>query len=163
IVKILHNGAVLASQNIAYKDKDFYTTLSFRLKASQVGVQRYQIVLEKVNGEFTQINNVRDILVEVIDSRQKVLILADGPHPDLAVIKNSIEVNEHYQAEIVFLSNFQKNIREFDLVITYQLPSYSNNASGVFQQLKEAQVPSFHIVGAATHIELLNRYNLGLR
>lgn len=163
IVKILHNGAVLASQNIAYKDKDFYTTLSFRLKASQVGVQRYQIVLEKVNGEFTQINNVRDILVEVIDSRQKVLILADGPHPDLAAIKNSIEVNEHYQAEIVFLSNFQKNIREFDLVITYQLPSYSNNASGVFQQLKEAQVPSFHIVGAATHIELLNRYNLGLR
>lgn len=163
IVKIMHNGVVLASQNISYREKDFYTTVSFRLKASQVGLQRYQIVLEKVNEEFTPINNTKDILVEVIDSRQKVLILADGPHPDLAAIKNSIESNEHYQAEIIFLSNFQKSIREFDLVIMYQLPSSNNNANALFQQLKEAQVPAFYIVGAATNIDLLNRYNMGVK
>ncbi len=162
-IRVLHNGQTLATQTIAYNENDFFQNISFRLKAAQIGLQRYQIVLDKVDGEFTYRNNSKEILVEVIDSRQKVLILAESVHPDLGALKNSIESNKHYQTEIGFLSSFQKSFREFDLVITYQLPSLSNNAAGVFQQLKENKIPAFHIIGNSTQITQLNMYNLGVK
>ncbi len=162
-LSIKSNGSNIASKSVVYNDVDFYQNFSFMLKADKVGVQRYQIVLDKVNEEFTNKNNVKDILIEVIDSRQKVLILSDMVHPDLGALKNSIESNKHYQAEIGFLNNWNKSLKEFDLVITYQLPSLMNNASGVFQQLKENNIPAFHIVGNSTQIAQLNMYNLGVK
>lgn len=162
-LSIKSNGVNVASKPVVYNDVDYYQNFSFMLKADKVGVQRYQIVLDKVNDEFTTKNNVKDILIEVIDSRQKVLILSDIVHPDLGALKNSIESNQHYQAEIGFLNNWNKSLKEFDLVITYQLPSLMNNASGVFQQLKENNIPAFHIVGNSTQIAQLNMYNLGVK
>ena len=40
---------------------------------------------------MSYLNNVKDVFVDIIDGRQKILLLANAPHPDLGAIKNAIE------------------------------------------------------------------------
>jgi hypothetical protein len=35
--------------------------------------------------------------VEVLDAKQKILLLYDGAHPDITVIKQAIEANKNYE------------------------------------------------------------------
>ncbi|MEZ4950467.1 MAG: hypothetical protein R2784_13925 [Saprospiraceae bacterium] len=48
------------------------------LEANQSGVQRYRILVNSVNGEVTTGNNVQDIFIDVLDARQKILIVANA-------------------------------------------------------------------------------------
>ena len=75
-------------------------------------------------------NNSQQIVIEVIDDRQKVLIAAAGPHPDLGVLRQSIALNKHNEVAIVM----NKELAGIDpgaygLIILYQLPNvvYANN------------------------------------
>jgi hypothetical protein len=44
--------------------------------------------------EFTAQNNSRDAYIEVIDGKEKILLLAAAPHPDIKAIKSALEKNE---------------------------------------------------------------------
>jgi hypothetical protein len=35
----------------------------------------------------------------VLDARQKILLLYDGPHPDISTIKQSIESNRNFEVK----------------------------------------------------------------
>ena len=46
--------------------------------------------------------------MEVLDARQKILLLFDGPHPDISVIKQAIESNKNYEVKTSLLSDLPK-------------------------------------------------------
>ena len=64
-----------------------------------------------MQGEVTYSNNVQDIFIEVMDGREKILILAAAPHPDIAAIKQLIIQNYD-----TLIQNLQQNITKLDLV-----------------------------------------------
>ncbi len=130
---------------------DFFTTKEIILDANQAGVQRYRISLNKVSGEVSTANNSKDIFVDVLDARQKILILAHSPHPDVSAIKQSIGSNKNYQVEVSYVNKFQKSVAAFDFVILHQLPGNRNDGQSIINTLNDRKIPHLFILGSQTN------------
>lgn len=155
-VTIRKGNETLAQQDITVNDDAYLNTFSFQLKANQVGIQKLNIAIQRIEGEFTYDNNIKDIFIEVIDSRQKVLILASAPHPDIAAIKQSLESNQNYEVKVSTTENLKESIKGFSLIILHQIPSISNGFSKYHQEALQADIPIWYIVGANTITGALN-------
>lgn len=136
---------------------DYFTTREVVLDANQPGVQRYRIVAESIAGEATNVNNAKEIFIDVLDARQKVLILANSPHPDITAIRQSIANNKNYQVDVAFINSLTANVGTYDFVILHQLPSRTNDASGVFNTLQTKRIPHLFIAGLQTNFSRLNQ------
>lgn len=155
-VTIKKGNETLAQQDITVTDDSYLNTFSFQLKASQIGIQKLNISLKRIDGEFTYNNNIKDVFIEVIDSRQKVLILAAAPHPDIAAIKQSLESNQNYEVKVSTSENLKESIKGYSLIILHQIPSISNGFSKYHQEALQADIPIWYIVGANTITGALN-------
>jgi hypothetical protein len=156
VLKIERDGVVLATQAIQISGDSYVQSFPFQLKADKSGVQRYKVSVSPVAAEYTLTNNVRDFFIEVIDSRQKVLVLANAPHPDIAAIRQSLQSNENYEVEVKLATEFAGSLKPYSLVILHELPSKSNLAQRIIQELDASQIPTWFIAGNETLTGLLN-------
>lgn len=151
------NNRKIQSEVISINKSDFFQTQELLLEADKAGVQHYRIVLSEIAGESTTRNNSRDIFIDVLDARQKILLLANGTHPDLSAIKSAIENNRNYKVTIQLASNMTAKIADHDFVILHQLPSAKNDAQAIIRQLNEKRKSRWFVVGAQTNISALNQ------
>ena len=135
---------------------DYFTTKEVILDADRAGVQRYRISINTVEGEITTVNNTKDIFVDILDARQKILILADAPHPDLTALKQSISKNKNYETETEYINSPSLDVKKYDFVILHQLPSRKNNAVSVVKTLEDRKIPHLYIVGTQSNFQLLS-------
>ena len=147
----------LQQQAFAIDRDDFFTTKEIILDADKSGVQRYRIVASQVSGEVTTANNSKDIFVDVLDARQKILILANSPHPDVTALRQMLSTNKNYQVSVDYITDAKENVAGFDFVILHQLPSYSNGAGAVLNTLRDKKIPRLFIIGSQTNIARLNQ------
>jgi len=157
ILRIEKNGKLLETRNINISGNSFLKKEEFRFKAEESGIQRYKVSLSAVNGEFTLVNNTRDFFIEVLDSRQKVLILADAPHPDVAAIRFSLQQNENYEVDVQMGASFNASTKPYSLVVMHQLPSRNNPAAKVLNEIQSNGTPVWFIAGQNSGIQALNQ------
>ena len=154
----VENGRVRNLQQIPIRieGKNFFTTKEVILEAQSVGVQRYRVQLTTLSGEVSTLNNVQDFFIDVLDARQKILILAHSPHPDLSALKSAITRNKNYEVTLDYANNLQVNPDEFDLVILHQLPDNTGQSVSLISRLNAQKIPRLYIVGSATNLQRLN-------
>jgi len=159
VYKIQENGNTqrLAQIPITIDRNDYFTTQEVILDANQSGVQRYRFSLGNVNGEVSTANNTKDIFIDVLDARQKILVLANSPHPDITSIRQSLERNKNYDVAIAYANDLKENVRDFDFVILHQLPSQRQPVTSVMNTLQEQKIPRLFIAGLQTNFTNLNR------
>ncbi|MBI1227651.1 MAG: hypothetical protein GC192_20625 [Bacteroidetes bacterium] len=136
---------------------DFFTTREVVLEAKEAGVQRYRISLSQVNGEKSVANNSREFFVDVLDARQKLLIVANAPHPDISALKQTLESNKNYQITIAYIKDMKVNVGDFDFVVLHNLPSSRYDASAVLNVLNQKKIPRMFIVGSQTNLVRFNQ------
>ncbi len=141
---------------IAINKNDFFTTQEVVLNADVAGVQRYRISLNSVANEVSTVNNSKDIFIDVLDARQKILLLANSPHPDISAIKQSISGNKNYEITVKYINDPTVNVAAYDFALLHQLPSKTNDAASVFSTLKSKNIPHLFIVGTQTNLSKLN-------
>ena len=151
-----NNTNELQKVPIKVDKKDFFTTVEIILDANISGVQRYRIAIDPIPGEVSKANNVKDIFVDILDARQKILLLANSPHPDITALKQSLSNNKNYEVSSAFIDKLGLNVAEFDFVVLHQLPSKENSAASVLKILNEKKIPRLFIVGTQTN---LNQFN----
>jgi len=151
------NTTLLQQIPVPVNKNDFFRTVEITLDANKTGVQRYRLVLSRVQGEVGTANNAREIFVEVLDARQKILLLAGAPHPDIGAIRQSLELNKNYQVENMLLSEFSGNIAEYDFVTFIQLPNKSANLSNLIETMNRKGIPRLFLAGLQTDFQQLNR------
>jgi hypothetical protein len=135
----------------------FFQTIEFTLEATASGVQHYQVQLAQVKNEVTYVNNVRDFFVEVIDSRLKVLVLANSPHPDLAIFRNALLDQKNYEVDVKMATEITTNqLSAYDLVILHQLPSLKNPIQSILGELDHLNMSRVFVVGYQTDLNALN-------
>ena len=140
-------SGTLFSRQIAIRSNDFRLTVPISLPAKRKGIQRYTINLSPVANELSKANNSQTIFVEVIDGRQNVLIIANSPHPDIAALRQSIEINRNYEVKVAFAEDLDaSDIGKAGLVILHQIPSLNNPAKTLLTQL--AGKPVLFVLGA---------------
>ncbi len=147
---------VLFSQQVVISGNNFSTSIPVQLDAKETGMQRYTIKLSDVDGEVSFANNVKDIFIDVLDGRQKILILADAPHPDVAAIKNALESNDNYEVNSFIASDFDKSLAGYNLVILDQLPSAKNPIQKLLADIDKAKIPVLYILGSQVSISVFN-------
>jgi hypothetical protein len=146
----------LQSFPVSINSNNFFKTQTAILDAAQSGVQRYRISLTTVQGEVTTVNNVKDIFIDVLDARTKILLLANSPHPDIAALSEAILVNKNYQVTVAYIQNLKVNVADFDMAILHQLPSFTQGAEGVLKTLNDNRTPRLFVVGSQTDTRKLN-------
>ncbi len=147
----------IAQENISIGTNSFFTTKTFLVDANQSGVIRYRVRLSSVNGEYNLNNNVKEFFIEVLDARQKILLLGNAPHPDLAAFKSIITSNKNYEVDIAFPGDLKENISKYNLVILHNLPSETTHISGIVAQLDKNNIPRIFVVGMQTSLVKFNK------
>ncbi|RQO77293.1 hypothetical protein DBR40_09420 [Pedobacter sp. KBW01] len=163
---VAQNGSKIEQQNIAISGNSFVKTIPVKLHAGKIGVQKYTVQLGSLPNEMTIRNNSQSFYVEVIDGRQKVLLAAAAPHPDLGVLKEAISLNKHYEAKLVLADDLSAtDPSKFDLIVLYQLPDLQNLSASFLQKLKLVKKPILYILGGQSNItafnQLQSQVNLG--
>src|SRR5690606_25812457 len=120
----------------------------FVVPAYKTGIAHYRIALTNIEGELTYNNNVRDIFVEVLDGRQKILLVANSPHPDIAALKAAIEHNKNYQLDVEYAETFAKKLNDYNLVILHQLPSGRQKVQNILKDARDLKKSLLFVVGS---------------
>lgn len=147
---------LLQQYNFNVTGDDYFDTREILLDAEQPGVQRYRIVLSALPGEATTANNSQDFFVDVLDARQKILVLANAPHPDISAIRQSLDRGLNYEVTVAYIKNMEVDPSKFDFVVLHQLPSVSSDAATVLRVLNERNIPRLFIMGAQTQVTRFN-------
>ncbi len=154
----IENGQAkrLEQKNISIAGEDFFRTEEIVLEADAPGVQRYRLSLSAIDGEVSTVNNSRDIFVDVLDARQKILLLGLAPHPDIAGLRKSMEQNKNYEVEVAYLDALKVQPEEYDLVIFHQLPGGSRDIRPMLNRMNKSGTPRLFIAGTRTDYNVLN-------
>ena len=162
-LSIAENGNKIFAQNVNINNNNFVKELPIKIKASKTGIQKYSIAIAPVSNEFTTKNNNQTIFVEVIDARQKILIAAGSPHPDLTAIKQAIELNKQYEVSLVIADDLNEiDIDKYNLAVLYQLPAIGSIASNFLSDVQKSKIPTWYILGAQTNISSFNQHQKSL-
>jgi hypothetical protein len=146
------DSATLFSKSISISGSSFTQSLPVYLDAKKKGIHHYQIAASAVDGELTTVNNVHDIYVQVEESKRKVLIVANAPHPDVSALKEAIETNENYTVNVQLINKLDAKLNDFQLVILHQLPSDNHPATELISQLNKSHISAWYIIGAQTNM-----------
>ncbi|WP_299248110.1 VWA domain-containing protein [uncultured Lacinutrix sp.] len=141
------------SKNLSFSENDNSKILNFTLPANSVGVKSYRASLIPVATEKNKVNNSKNFAVEVVDEKTKVAIVSSVLHPDLGMLKKSIETNE--QREVVFLKP-QETINQLNDLQLVVLFNPNNSFKSLFEALKLQNKNKFVIAGPKTDFNFLN-------
>ena len=151
-------GRTLFSQRVAYDGDDYSAAVTASLPATEPGLQRFVMRLSVAEGEVNTENNVAVFFVDVIDTRRRVAIVADAPHPDLAALRRAIESNPNYEAEVIVLGNAgTPKLADYSLAILHNLPSKTHTSVDFAKDL-----PQIYVIGLQTDLPRLNALHAGL-
>jgi hypothetical protein len=158
---VTRKGNVYHTEQIAFTDEHFFKTINLTLDANEIGLQKYTIQLTPVDNEITLVNNRKDVFIDVLDNREKILILAAAPHPDLAAIREAISSNESYKVETKLAKDFSGNTKEYSMIVYHQLPAMGNLGLNTIKDAMSKNVPGLFVWGSATDFRSFNDLNLG--
>lgn len=140
----------------------YFETVKFSVEAKSKGVHHYRVDLTELDGEVTHKNNHSAFFVEVVESRDKVAIVYNSPHPDVAALREALEGTDNYDVEVSPVSEFRGNPSDYSLVILHQLPSAANSASSLLSQIRQSGTSALYIVGQQTNLSAFNAQNTGV-
>ena len=130
------------------------------LDAKEKGIHRYTISVSPVSGEVSKVNNIQDIFIEVSETRQKIVILYQAPHPDVAALRSALESSLKFDVEQMKVDEFNQPPEKYDLVILYQLPSVAGFPN--LGKLLASNTSLLFCLGSQTDINGFNNLKTGL-
>ncbi|NNF34193.1 MAG: hypothetical protein HKN68_08795 [Saprospiraceae bacterium] len=146
---------LLEEETLRIDSDNFFTTKEYVVDASTPGTNRYRVTLSPISGEVSRSNNYKDVYIQVLDARQKILLLAQSPHPDISALSQIISNNKNYETEIKFPGDAY-NLADYDQVILHNLPGKNSDVTGTLVQIKEKKLPHIFIVGSQMNIGAFN-------
>lgn len=157
-LSVTHKGKKVYAKQLSINNTG-YGTHAFTLEAKEVGLQHYIVRLSAVKDEVTLINNVNHVYVDVLDGRQKVLILAEAPHPDIAALRYAIQTKEEYEVDVELQDDFSGKFDEYNLVVMHQIPSKRMRSDILVQEIRDKEVPIMFVLGKSSAINNFNQLN----
>jgi hypothetical protein len=154
-LSVSEDGKQVFQQNIPITSADFKKIIPIKLNAARKGLRKYTISIAPIKNELSSQNNTETIYVEVLDARQKVLLLYNGPHPDITVIKQAIETNKNYEVKAASITN-AGDIKpaDYSLIILYQVTAADYPPVKNF--IGKSKIPVWYIIGSQSNLQAVN-------
>jgi hypothetical protein len=149
-------GKTLHSEQVNISQNDFFKNVQVNIQADQPGTKHLVIALSPLNGEASTINNRKDVFIEIIDGREKVLLTYNGPHPDIGAIKEAIQSNQNYEVVSMPVTQVKfSELSKYNVAVLHQIPARGYNNKDFLEQLRNSKIPVWCIVGNQTALEQL--------
>lgn len=155
-VELLRNGVPVETKTLNFPEQRSLQQVTFILNAERPGIQRFTIQVRPLPGEQTHANNRRESFLEVIEAKEKILLLAHSPHPDIKAIKSAIESNENYELSTLSPDIGQFAPDKYSLIIYHQLPDARGSFNDLIRNNRLSELPSIYIVGSKTNLRALS-------
>ena len=136
--------------------ESYFQAIDLPINLTDIGLNHFRIRLSGLNQEANRTNNQRDIFIDVLDGRQKITVISNAPHPDIAAITQILETNKNYEVSLFYELPSDQLISESDFVIFHNLPSSKNNINRLVGILDDNRTPRMYIVGNQTNIQAFN-------
>ncbi len=143
LVTLLQNGNKLSEQKINLVSAEQLSTINFTVNATKPGIQKYSVQVTIFEGEKNINNNTQSFIIDVIDNREKIAIIANAPHPDIAAIKEVLSNLGTYEIESGLANEFNKPLKQYALVIIHG--GDENININLFNNCKNNNVPYWKI------------------
>lgn len=157
-VRLKHNGKVIENQKVTLKNAP--TEVNFMVTASDRGLQRLVVEVVPQASEFTTKNNTANAYIEVVDGREKILLAAAAPHPDIKAIKSAIEKESNYELVTYIYGIDEFKEARYDLVILHQLPDLNNTATAFVERwVNDKTTPVWFILGSQSNVAKVSSMN----
>jgi hypothetical protein len=138
LLTLLENQQKRAHQLIRIGSDRFTATVIFTLQAQHPGVVRYNLGLPVKRGEKNIRNNSFGFAVEVIDNKQRILLAASAPHPDISAIAQSLAASSVYEFETTLNAEKKNNIKAYSMVIVHGM---SAQTAPIINECRQNGVP----------------------
>jgi hypothetical protein len=161
-VYLSQQGRVIDRKTVRLGDDEGLSQVTLYAEAAQKGMQRYTVSVDVLPGEFNKENNSRDVYVEVIDGREKILIAAAAPHPDLKALRAALANKDNYSLEI-YIPGVTPEPKEarYDLVVLHQIPNRFGRGNELIKRYEQSA--RWFILGTQSDVNTFNQQKLGLR
>jgi len=152
-------GNIIDKQVVSFDNQDDLKQITFYVTAQQKGMQRFTVEVIPLNAEFSNKNNAKDAYIDIVDGKEKVLLVALAPHPDLKAFKSIIEKNDLYELTIKIIQSddlSQIGSQPFDVLILHQLPDIYGMGGNVVSRLLAQGKPTLFVLGNQTNLSSFN-------
>ena len=95
-VQLMQNGVVLQEETVAFAEKETTRRISFQIEPAELGPQLYELRITPHEDEGSA-NNRKEILIEVTDSKQRILYLEGTPHWEFKFLKRNLLAEQNLQ------------------------------------------------------------------
>jgi hypothetical protein len=163
-VSLRQGSTTLGSQRVTFGQKEDFKQVTFQTSSNTKGVQHFVIDAQILKGEFTPRNNRRDVYLDIIDGKEKVLLLALATHPDIKALRTVLEKNLNYEVDVkIFGINPAAETypdKKYDLIVLHQLPDMFNIGGDIIQRyLQRDNTPVFFILGTQSNTSKVSQLN----
>lgn len=168
-LKVEKEGKLLFSKSIDINKENYIETIPIQLRADATGIQHYQLRLTTLEDEVSYSNNIKDIYIDVLDGRQKILLLSNAPHPDIGAINQAILLNKNYELENRLLGEYKNSgpaaankFKAYNLIILHQLPAKGKRGIKLVKAAVASGTPILFFLGNQSDINGFNAIETGL-
>jgi len=150
-LNVSEDGRSVLSKNTPIDANNWHKTIALKLNADKKGLHKFTFSIAPVKNEVSVQNNTETIYIDILDARQKILLVYSSPHPDIGTLKQSIENNRNYELKTVDVTELAKvKLSDYNLLILHQV---TLSAAPVLQKfISGSTTPVWYIAGAQTNI-----------
>lgn len=161
-VSVWKGNQKLLSEQIDYSNGTLdFKHVSLMLEATEIGFVHYTVKVEHKTNESSYENNQRSFYVEIIDSRNKILILAKAPHPDLSVIRRVLEGDENSEVTSQLVQDWNGSLEGYAMLIWHD-PGIAGSQQ-VKDEIEKNKLPVLYILGNQSSGNHVDALGLGLK
>ncbi|MBO7446625.1 MAG: hypothetical protein J6T86_09490 [Bacteroidales bacterium] len=159
---VSENGNTILTKSIQISGKQHFETVKLSIEAKNSGLHGYTIDLTELDGEVTYKNNHTKFYVEVIEQRDKIAIVYQSPHPDVAAIKEALEQTDSYEVTVSSIDQFNGTPSDYSLFILHQLPAIGQSAANLLTQIRKGGISTLYILGPKSDLNSFSGLNSGV-
>ena len=150
---------VIDRKQVTINSQNQFDQIEFLVEANTSGMNRYTIRAIPVEGEFVESNNSKDAYIDIVEGKQKILLLASTPHPDIKAIKSALESSENYKL-VPFIQGINEYSEDkYDAVILHQIPDKRRKYEKILTKIISEKIPTLFIFGNQSDINRFNDLN----
>ena len=161
-LRVLDGKTVVFETSVRSDQEHTYKTIDCRIQALEIGQKIYTVEIEHFDQEISEKNNSYTFAVDVLESRQKILLVYDAVHPDIAAVRRAIENNKNYECSVVKVGKDKlPPLQECNCLILCGMKDFSVQGKHILSEAIQMGIPCL-LLNVGNSLQALNELHLGM-
>lgn len=153
VLELYDKKGLLQQKTLNLGPESKSNSVTFKIASQEIGRQLFDLKLTHLEREETYLNNSYTFGVDVLDQKSEVAIYYSRPHPDIGMLKRSIESDEQKEVVLIPIDDFSRDTDRYATRILYQP---DRNFNELIEHINKLSASYLIISGTGTDWQFLN-------